>query len=300
LFFSQPASSSENKKIILHFKTDDYHISDTDKKKIYNFLKDIKLGQKIRLTVTGHADSTGSIKHNYALSKKRAAFVKKNIFSLFPINPETVAIIAKGSDTPVADNKTASGRAQNRRAEIALEIISGGKKPESYKINKEKIMQLITEAKKLAMLEKFDDALKLLWEAKFLGGKKFSEWHLVYGITGFYGGAKPDDLIFVFENALKIDPYNTEARDFLGRVKARANFSSGVITDKSGLSVDYPIKVETLSQIYEYLNLFEVEAVKHFYSKKNRVDIWNCVTKNRQLINYYFDRSEVLKWAYIK
>lgn len=161
-------------------------------------------------------------------------------------------------------------------------------------------MQLITEAKKLAMLEKFDDALKLLWEAKFLGGKKFSEWHLVYGITGFYGGAKPDDLIFVFENALKIDPYNTEARDFLGRVKARAIFSSGVITDKSGLSVDYPIKVETLSQIYEYLNLFEVEAVKHFYSKKNRVDIWNCVTKNRQLINYYFDRSEVLKWAYIK
>ena len=174
------------------------------------------------------------------------------------------------------------------------------KKLNPYELNKEKIDELIKEAKRLVKIEKFDDAAKRIWEAKVLGGKHVSEWHSVYGIIGYYGSIKPENLIPIFETALKLDPYNAEARNFLGRVKARVNVYSGMITDQVGLSIDSPIKVETLSQEYEYLRLFEVEPVDTFSSKNIPVDIWNCRTKKNKPITYYFDRSEVLRWAYIQ
>jgi len=300
--FCPTVSSSDNQKIMLNFNTNDYHISDTDKKKIYNMLKNIKLGQKIKLTICGHADATGTRQHNYALSKKRATSVKNKIVSLFSINPRIIEIIAKGSDNPVDNNKTLAGRAKNRRVEVKLEIISKKRdtKAEPSEINKEKIKQLIAEAKRLVKTEKFNEAVKHIWEAKTLGGKRFSEWHSVYGIIGFYGSVKPADLIPIFKTALQLDPYNAEARDFLGRVKARVNVFSGIITSQVGLSIDCPIKVETFSQEYEYLKLFEVEPVKNFSMKNKPVDIWNCLTKGNKRITYYFDRSEVLRWAYIQ
>jgi len=302
LIFCQFASSSDNKKITLNFNTNDYHISDTDKKKIYNLLKDIKLGQKIKLTISGHTDNVGTRPYNQTLAEKRATSVKNMVVSPFSINPKCIKIVTKGSDDPVDSNKTLTGRAKNRRVEVNLEVDSDEKEKEAdpYEENKEEINELIKEAKRLVKIEKFDDAVKRIWEAKVLGGKHVSEWHSVYGIIGFYGNIQPESLIPLFETALKLDPYNAEARDFLGRVKARANVYSGIITDQVGLSVDNPIKVETLSQEYEYLRLFGVEPVKNLSAKNTPVDMWHCLTKDNKRITYYFDRSEVLRWAYIQ
>ena len=67
----------------------------------------------------GHADSIGSDAYNQRLSVRRSESVKAYLVSK-GIEANRVYTEGKGEKQPVADNKTAEGRAKNRRVEIEV------------------------------------------------------------------------------------------------------------------------------------------------------------------------------------
>ncbi|NDA61110.1 MAG: OmpA family protein [Chitinophagia bacterium] len=71
----------------------------------------------LKIDIEGHTDNTGSAKVNKALSQKRADAIKKFFLSK-GIAAERVTATGFGNEKPVADNKTAKGRQENRRVEI--------------------------------------------------------------------------------------------------------------------------------------------------------------------------------------
>ena len=73
-----------------------------------------------RLEISGHTDAIGDEKKNMPLSRKRAENIAKFLVKVG--NLKTADIITKGygESRPVASNKTAEGRAENRRIEIMI------------------------------------------------------------------------------------------------------------------------------------------------------------------------------------
>jgi outer membrane protein OmpA-like peptidoglycan-associated protein len=72
-----------------------------------------------RWSIEGHTDNVGSDAKNLDLSKRRAASVK-NYFIGKGVAADRLDSEGFGESRPVADNKTAAGRAENRRTEIKL------------------------------------------------------------------------------------------------------------------------------------------------------------------------------------
>ncbi len=71
----------------------------------------------IRVQVTGHTDNTGSLALNRRLSRGRADAVRTYLISK-GVAEDRLTARGFGPDQPVASNKTADGRAQNRRVEL--------------------------------------------------------------------------------------------------------------------------------------------------------------------------------------
>jgi OmpA-OmpF porin, OOP family len=67
----------------------------------------------------GHTDSIGSEAYNQKLSVRRAEAVKAYLVSK-GIEPNRIYTEGKGKSQPIADNRTAEGRAKNRRVEIEV------------------------------------------------------------------------------------------------------------------------------------------------------------------------------------
>jgi outer membrane protein OmpA-like peptidoglycan-associated protein len=78
------------------------------------------------MAVIGYADTTGNSQRNIDLSERRANSVIYYIVSKYkmPLN-RLVQPFGYGQLEPVAENKTAAGRAKNRRVEIRLMINKG-------------------------------------------------------------------------------------------------------------------------------------------------------------------------------
>lgn len=72
------------------------------------------------ITVEGHTDSQGQRAYNMDLAKKRADAVRDQLVSR-GVAADRIQAIGIGPDRPVGDNKTAEGRANNRRVEIIVE-----------------------------------------------------------------------------------------------------------------------------------------------------------------------------------
>ncbi|WP_353234146.1 outer membrane protein OmpA [Diaphorobacter ruginosibacter] len=79
-------------------------------------VKDINLEVIIAV---GHTDSIGTVEYNQKLSVRRAEAVKAYLVSK-GIEKNRIYTEGKGKSQPVADNKTAAGRAKNRRVEIEV------------------------------------------------------------------------------------------------------------------------------------------------------------------------------------
>ncbi len=71
------------------------------------------------LAIDGHTDSDGSEEMNQKLSDGRAASVKAYLVSK-GIDEARITATGHGELEPIATNKTAAGKQQNRRSELTL------------------------------------------------------------------------------------------------------------------------------------------------------------------------------------
>jgi outer membrane protein OmpA-like peptidoglycan-associated protein len=72
------------------------------------------------ITVEGATDSVGSADYNYDLSERRANAVIQYLAAEKEVPAYKIYLIGLGKDKPVDSNKTADGRAKNRRVDIRL------------------------------------------------------------------------------------------------------------------------------------------------------------------------------------
>jgi outer membrane protein OmpA-like peptidoglycan-associated protein len=77
------------------------------------------------ITVEGATDSVGSADYNYDLSERRANAVIQYLAAEKEVPAYKIYLIGLGKDKPVESNKTADGRAKNRRVDIRLMSNSG-------------------------------------------------------------------------------------------------------------------------------------------------------------------------------
>ncbi len=73
------------------------------------------------LTIKGYTDNTGSSAINETLSQKRAEAVQSHLLAS-GMSATTMSSLGMGPSQPIADNKTADGRKQNRRVEIEVTV----------------------------------------------------------------------------------------------------------------------------------------------------------------------------------
>ncbi|WP_207239849.1 OmpA family protein [Pseudomonas sp. GW456-L15] len=105
----------------VHFHFDSAKLTDADKTKLNTIVTRLKQeASSVQLRVTGHTDSVGSDAYNQKLSDKRAHSVVEYLISNGIPRSSFVSVTGAGESKPVADNKTAEGRAMNRRTEIQI------------------------------------------------------------------------------------------------------------------------------------------------------------------------------------
>lgn len=79
-------------------------------------IKDVNLEA---IVATGHTDSVGTVAYNEKLSVRRAEAVKSYLVSN-GVPADRIYVSGKGKSQPIASNKTAAGRAQNRRVDVEV------------------------------------------------------------------------------------------------------------------------------------------------------------------------------------
>jgi outer membrane protein OmpA-like peptidoglycan-associated protein len=72
------------------------------------------------LVIEGHTDSTGSEDRNQHLSQRRAESVRAYLVANGTLPQEKIIAVGYGSKRPLASNKTAEGRAINRRIDVII------------------------------------------------------------------------------------------------------------------------------------------------------------------------------------
>ena len=103
----------------IYFQFNKYEIDP----KSYDLLGDVAFalnegGNKaVTIEIGGHTDSKGSGKYNQKLSQQRVEAVRTYLVSK-GVDPARMAAVGYGEDMPIDTNRTAEGRANNRRVEF--------------------------------------------------------------------------------------------------------------------------------------------------------------------------------------
>ena len=101
------------------FDFDKSVVKPAGKEKLDDLISKIKGINLEVIIAVGHTDSVGSDSYNQKLSVRRSEAVKAYLVSK-GIEKNRVYTEGKGEKQPVASNKTAEGRAKNRRVEIEV------------------------------------------------------------------------------------------------------------------------------------------------------------------------------------
>lgn len=109
------------KRVSISFRTGEYALDENAKYIIdLEFLEIARAFANSRIRIEGNTDDVGSRAGNLALSQKRANSVKDYLVSEHGMPENRFIVIGNGPDNPVANNRTAEGKAKNRRTDFEL------------------------------------------------------------------------------------------------------------------------------------------------------------------------------------
>jgi OmpA-OmpF porin, OOP family len=104
----------------VQFGFDKSQLTRKDKQTLDGFASQLSSQKHYIVQVEGYTDSTGPADYNYQLSQKRADAVIQYLAQKYQVPAYKIFLIGLGKDNPVAQNTSASGRAQNRRVDVRL------------------------------------------------------------------------------------------------------------------------------------------------------------------------------------
>ena len=110
-----------NKNVTINFLSGSSELSPENKASIDNTIAQTLLefaGAKVR--IEGNTDNVGNPTSNQILSKVRAKAVVDYLVETYNFDNDRFVVMGNGSNNPIADNATESGKAMNRRTEIVL------------------------------------------------------------------------------------------------------------------------------------------------------------------------------------
>lgn len=120
-----------SKQLDINFDSGKAVVKDEYKAQIAEVATLLKQYPATKAEIQGHTDASGKKASNDKLSQARADAVKDVLVKEMGVDASRVSAKGYGSSKPVADNKTAEGRAKNRRV---IAVISG----EAKKVQKKK------------------------------------------------------------------------------------------------------------------------------------------------------------------
>ena len=103
----------------VHFDFDRFNLRPDALKILDDAVAKLQANPDIQVTLEGHCDSIGSQQYNLALGERRANSARDYLVSR-GIAASRLRTVSYGEDRPIADNNTAQGRAQNRRAHLVV------------------------------------------------------------------------------------------------------------------------------------------------------------------------------------
>jgi OmpA-OmpF porin, OOP family len=102
----------------LYFDTGDAKLKPESDAALEQVAQVLKASPSLALYVVGHTDSAGQVAANVELSERRAAAAVKALVDRYGIAASRLTARGVGPFSPVGPNKTADGRAKNRRVEL--------------------------------------------------------------------------------------------------------------------------------------------------------------------------------------
>jgi outer membrane protein OmpA-like peptidoglycan-associated protein len=103
----------------VNFATGKSELLSSSFKILESTVKGLQKYDSVRVEISGHTDNQGGLEYNDKLSQARADAVRNYLIKK-GIAENRITAVGYGYSRPRADNKTDSGRAQNRRIEIVI------------------------------------------------------------------------------------------------------------------------------------------------------------------------------------
>jgi OOP family OmpA-OmpF porin len=119
-----PATKEVSMKLLVEFDSGKAVVKpkyNNEIKKVADFMKEYP---DTKVTIEGHTDSVGQEAANVKLSQRRSEAIVSYLVAKFGIDKSRLTAIGYGPKKPVASNKTADGRAKNRRVEAKIETMT--------------------------------------------------------------------------------------------------------------------------------------------------------------------------------
>ena len=105
----------------VRFKTSSYELTKEAKAALDEFAgRVVKLDKGIWIEIQGHTDDTGGTDFNDALGQQRAEAVRRYLARAHKVPLSRMSTISYADTLPIASNKTAKGRSQNRRVVVIV------------------------------------------------------------------------------------------------------------------------------------------------------------------------------------
>ena len=102
------------------FGFDKAALTSSDKQQLDALATNLTSTKGYILQLTGGTDSVGDKDYNYKLSQRRADAVVTYLSAKYNVPPHKFYLVGIGKDQQIASDRTAAGRAQNRRVDIQL------------------------------------------------------------------------------------------------------------------------------------------------------------------------------------